>query len=71
MNTFDTFFFVLELISVISFGISGTMAAIRKGLDAYAGETLQEKVESYLLSIGVTKLQLESIQAIMCGGIAD
>lgn len=43
----------------------------RKGLDAYAGETLQEKVESYLLSIGVTKLQLESIQAIMCGGIAD
>lgn len=35
MNTFDTFFFVLELISVISFGISGTMAAIRKGLDAF------------------------------------
>lgn len=41
----------------------------REGLDTYAGETLQEKVESYLLSIGITKSQIESIKAIMYGEI--
>lgn len=41
----------------------------REGLDTYAGETLQEKVESYLLSIGITKSQMESIKAIMYGEI--
>lgn len=41
----------------------------RDGLDAFEGETLQEKVESYLLSIGITKSQMESIKAIMYGEI--
>jgi hypothetical protein len=41
----------------------------RKGLDTYAGDTLQKKVESYLLSIGVTKSQIENIKAIMSGEI--
>lgn len=35
MNTFDTFFFIIELISITSFGISGAMAAIRKSLDIF------------------------------------
>lgn len=42
----------------------------REGLDAFAGETLQEKVESYLLSIGITKSQIENIKAIMYGETA-
>jgi len=35
MSTFDTFFFVIELISITSFGISGALAAIRKKLDTF------------------------------------
>ena len=41
----------------------------REGLDTYAGDTLQEKVESYLLSIGVTQSQIDNIKAIMYGEI--
>ena len=41
----------------------------RDGLDAFAGDTLQEKVESYLLSIGVTQSQIDNIKAIMYGEI--
>ncbi len=35
MNTFDTFVFIIEVISITSFGISGAMAAIRKKLDVF------------------------------------
>lgn len=35
MNTFDTFVFIIELISITSFGISGAMAGIRKKLDVF------------------------------------
>ena len=35
MSTFDTFFFIIELISITSFGISGALAAIRKNLDVF------------------------------------
>lgn len=35
MSTFDTFFFIIEIISITSFGISGAMAAIRKKLDVF------------------------------------
>lgn len=35
MATFDKFFFVIELISITSFGISGALAAIRKKLDMF------------------------------------
>ena len=31
------------------------------------GETLQEKTENYLLSIGVTGAQIENIRAILVG----
>ena len=39
----------------------------RETLETYAGETLQEKVESYLLSIGVTAAEIYNIKAIMRG----
>lgn len=32
---FDTFVFVIELISVMAFGISGSLTAIRKGMDVF------------------------------------
>lgn len=35
MSTFDKFFFIIELISITSFGISGAMAGIRKKLDMF------------------------------------
>ena len=41
----------------------------RAGLEAFAGDTLQERVESYLLSIGVTQSQIDNIKAIMYGEI--
>ena len=41
----------------------------RDGLETFAGDTLQEKVESYLLSIGVTQSQIDNIKAIMYGEI--
>ena len=39
----------------------------RAQLDAYAGDTLQEKAEAYLIRIGVTKAEIDSIKAIMNG----
>ena len=39
----------------------------RGRLENCAGETLQEKIESYLLSIGITKSQIDNIKAIMYG----
>ena len=36
-------------------------------LNTYKGRTLQEKVESYLLSIGLTADEIYNIRAIMCG----
>lgn len=39
----------------------------REKLDTYAGDTLQEKVETYLLEIGLTQTEIDNIQAIMCG----
>jgi hypothetical protein len=39
----------------------------RAQLDAYAGDTLQEKAEAYLIRIGVTKAEIDSIKAIMHG----
>ncbi len=42
----------------------------RQQLESYEGDTLQEKVENFLLSIGVTKEQIANIKAIMYGEIA-
>lgn len=42
----------------------------RQQLETYEGDTLQEKVENFLLSIGVTKEQIANIKAIMYGEIA-
>ena len=39
----------------------------RAQLDTFAGNTLAEKTESYLLSIGVTEQEIENIRAIMFG----
>ena len=33
--TFDTFVFVIELISITSFGISGAITAIKKNMDVF------------------------------------
>ena len=41
----------------------------RGRLENCEGETLQDKIESYLLSIGITKSQIENIKAIMYGEI--
>ena len=42
----------------------------RATLETYKGDTLQEKVESYLLSIGITKEQIANIKTIMYGEIS-
>lgn len=34
-------------------------------LKSYKGETLSKKTENYMLSIGVTKKEIDSIRAIM------
>lgn len=34
------------------------------GLEEYNGETVNEKIENYLLSVGVTKEQIEMIRNI-------
>ncbi len=34
-NYFDTFVFIIELISVMAFGISGSLTAIKKGMDIF------------------------------------
>jgi protein-tyrosine phosphatase len=39
----------------------------RNKLEAFEGSTLQEKVENYLLSIGVTENEIYNIRAIMTG----
>ena len=39
----------------------------RAKLDTYAGDTLQEKVESYLAEIGLTETEIDNIKAIMRG----
>ena len=39
----------------------------RGKLEAFEGSTLQEKVENYLLSIGVTENEIYNIKAIMTG----
>lgn len=39
----------------------------RETLETYEGETLQEKVENYMLSIGVTETEIANIRAIMTG----
>ena len=36
-------------------------------LKAYEGETLKEKTENYMFSIGVTQAEIDSIRAIMLG----
>lgn len=35
LDYFDTFLFVIEIISIIAFGISGSLTAIRKGMDVF------------------------------------
>ena len=42
-------------------------AEFRDKLEAFEGSTLQEKVETYLLSIGVTENEIYNINAIMTG----
>ena len=37
---------------------------VESGLQAYAGNTLKEKAEAYLLSCGVTKEQIQSLRTI-------
>lgn len=39
----------------------------RKKLETYTGDTLKEKVESYMRSIGVTEQEIANIRAIMLG----
>ena len=41
--------------------------AIENGLKAYAGDTLKEQVESYLLSCGISEYQINSIRNIFLG----
>lgn len=40
MNYFDTFIFSCEIISIVSFGISGAVTAIKKGMDVFGAVTL-------------------------------
>ena len=44
-----------------------SIMVILNGLDAYEGDTLSEKCESYLISIGVSKQEIFAIRAIMFG----
>ena len=44
---------------------AGYFKDFRGRLENCTGETLQEKIESYLRSIGITKSQIENIKAIM------
>jgi hypothetical protein len=37
----------------------------RSALESFSGNTLQKKVENYLLSIGVTEAEIYNIRAIM------
>ena len=39
-------------------------------LNSYTGDTLQEKTENYMLSIGVTAEEIASIKAIMFGEVS-
>lgn len=41
--------------------------SLREGLAKYKGENLSEKAETYLLSIGITELEISNIKAIMFG----
>ena len=40
---------------------------VEEGFSAYAGGTLKEQVEAYLLSCGVTEYQIQSIRNIFLG----
>jgi protein-tyrosine phosphatase len=46
---------------------AGYYQKFREKLDAFDGDTLQKKVESYLLSIGLSKMDIANIKAIMYG----
>lgn len=46
---------------------AGYYKAFREKLNSYAGTTLSEKTESYLLSIGITATEIYNIKAIMHG----
>ena len=41
--------------------------SVESGLDNYAGETLKDRVETYLLSCGVTPDEIQSIRTIFLG----
>ena len=41
--------------------------SVETGLGQFAGETIKEQTESYLLSCGVTEYQIESIRNIFLG----
>ena len=45
----------------------GMFQAFYTRLKSFEGETLSEKTESYMLSIGVTQEEIDSIRAIMLG----
>lgn len=53
------------------YGLSNTyivqIQQIEQGLKSYAGETLKEQVESYLLTCGVSEYQINSIRNIFLG----
>ena len=42
----------------------GNVLLLLEGLEKFEGETLAEKTESFLLSVGVTKLEISSIRSI-------
>ncbi len=47
------------------YGRSVAMEAVKEGLDRYQGDTLQEKIVTYLKTIGVTEAEIQSIRNIL------
>ena len=45
----------------------GNILALMEGLERYEGETFADKVESFLLSVGVTQAEIDSIRSIFLG----
>ena len=45
----------------------GTILALMEALEGYSGETFADKVENFLLSVGVTQAEIDSIRTIFLG----
>ena len=50
---------------------SSYWTALTNGINNYEGETLREKIKSYLLSIGVSEDELDRLDKIMNGGLNE